>query len=521
MYKKFLRFSGFLAICLLILMIPLTANAAKSRTRIHFISLEGNNDAILLESNGRFAMVDSGEDSDYPKGNNTKYPLRPGINTTGGREKEVIRYLKKAGVKKLDFYIGTHAHSDHIGSGDEILRTFKTERLYLNKYSDSYISNKDLLYDNLYCYDTLISMAKKRGTKIIQDFTKPSNRSFTLGDMNIEIMNYKRATDSKGRILPRPDDNYNSLGVKITANSYTAFLGGDINNFVPDRDEDKLAPQIGAVDLLKLGHHGIAGSNSTSFLKNLYPEIAIATGPIMNMSGATKDLLNRMDTALYTTNGQPLNSAVIADMTTPGESIQMISPGNYTLKSKKGNKKQSAFYTPNNRMYSRKNTWFYYNRNYYYITSNGSIMRSSWKQEGEYWYYLDSSGIMLTQSAKIRNIPYSFDSSGRLSEGGWTRGNNSWSYAMSDGRALTGWQKLSNEWFYFDKSGIMKTGWMKSGGKQYYLKNNGAMVTKSFINFGGQMYYLRSDGVMLRNTRMKIKGKTYTFNDAGICTNYK
>ena len=41
-------------------------------TKIHFISLNSTTDAILLESNGHYGMVDSGEDWDYPHGSDEK-----------------------------------------------------------------------------------------------------------------------------------------------------------------------------------------------------------------------------------------------------------------------------------------------------------------------------------------------------------------------------------------------------------------------------------------------------------------
>ena len=59
------------------------------RTKIDFISLYGNTDAILLESNGHFGMVDSGEDWDYPTGEDEKYPFREGTVTTKGYEQQV------------------------------------------------------------------------------------------------------------------------------------------------------------------------------------------------------------------------------------------------------------------------------------------------------------------------------------------------------------------------------------------------------------------------------------------------
>ena len=74
--------------------------------------------------------------------------------------------------------------------------------------------------------------------------------------MTIEIMNY----GGNYKTSPKPDANYFSLGVKVTANGKTAFLSGDINNY--EGAETKLAQQLGHVDILTLGHHGYYGSNT-------------------------------------------------------------------------------------------------------------------------------------------------------------------------------------------------------------------------------------------------------------------
>ena len=57
-----------------------------SYSKIHFITLPYNSDAILLESNGHFGMIDSGEDSDYPDGSDPRYPLRNNVYTGEGFE---------------------------------------------------------------------------------------------------------------------------------------------------------------------------------------------------------------------------------------------------------------------------------------------------------------------------------------------------------------------------------------------------------------------------------------------------
>ena len=339
--------------------------AASADTHIHILPFAGT-DAIVLESNGRFGIVDSGEDSDYPDGSDPRYPLRPGIVKGSGVEDAVVAYLKNLGVNSgnLEFYLGTHPHSDHIGSADEIIREFRPQRVYLAEYQDSFISDEARLWDNQYVYDRAIAAAKETGAILIQnldpnapvepapnpveaqsdltavgdapqadvldaegvmerfgvdptDQDDPYNSEllpeegiavtrsvdpnlihehapdpsttgspfFTLGDMNIEIVNY--GDDYK--FNPVPDANYFSWGVKVKAGGSTAFLAGDINNY--DGDEDRLSGMIGHVDLLKLAHHGLSGSNTPSYLTALSPTYAVQTGNSSNLPEyATKTL---------------------------------------------------------------------------------------------------------------------------------------------------------------------------------------------------------------------------------------
>lgn len=84
---------------------------------IHFLNT-GSSDCIILQSGSRFAMVDAGEDTDYP-------PNKPALKYPG-YEKEVVDYLYKNcmgpdGMVTLDFVLGTHAHSDHIGGFDTVI----------------------------------------------------------------------------------------------------------------------------------------------------------------------------------------------------------------------------------------------------------------------------------------------------------------------------------------------------------------------------------------------------------------
>lgn len=243
--RKRLIIAGLIAAAICVM--PNQVRAADGETKIHFISLSSTTDAILLESNGHFGMVDSGEDWEYPDGSDERYPFRNGITTGIGFEQQVIHYLKSQGVEKLDFYIATHSHSDHIGSGDEILDAIPTDKLYINRYDDvnMIVENDAQLWDNQYVYDDIIEAANRNGVQIITDLDLEENSQycqFTLGDMSIELMNVDRRRDENGQIIPVNGENENCIVTKVTAFGRTALLTADIGP--GEGDTAKIAEQL-------------------------------------------------------------------------------------------------------------------------------------------------------------------------------------------------------------------------------------------------------------------------------------
>ena len=120
----------------------------------------GSADAILLESRGVFAMIDGAEGVGAPDGTDPRYPKREGIvDASFGDTDWVLGYMANHGVtsSNLAFYLGTHAHSDHIDNADEIIREFRPKVILSPEYSDEWITDKSRLWDNQWIYDKMIS----------------------------------------------------------------------------------------------------------------------------------------------------------------------------------------------------------------------------------------------------------------------------------------------------------------------------------------------------------------------------
>ena len=99
------------------------APSADEKTKI-FILSSGSSDAILIESGGWYGIIDGGEDADLPDGSDPRYPARTGIAVAAASTTDwLLQYLDDQGVNdpNVAFYLGTHAHSDHIANADEII----------------------------------------------------------------------------------------------------------------------------------------------------------------------------------------------------------------------------------------------------------------------------------------------------------------------------------------------------------------------------------------------------------------
>lgn len=112
--------------------------SAAQNFKIHFIDV-GCADGALLQygegSNAKYAMIDTGAG----KYNGTK------DKTYAKKKYPAYEYLKKMGVKHLEFVILTHPHRDHIGGLVKILKdkTITINTIYGNSLEMTYLRSND------------------------------------------------------------------------------------------------------------------------------------------------------------------------------------------------------------------------------------------------------------------------------------------------------------------------------------------------------------------------------------------
>ena len=196
--------------------------------RVNYIDV-GQGDSIFIElPNKETMLIDAGES--YEADN-------------------VINYIKNLGISKIDYIVGTHPHTDHIGGLEEVINTFVVGSIYMPKATSTSKTYLDLL--------TTIS---DKGLKV-----KTAKSGVVVLDEN----------DLKLEFIAPNSDSYSELNnysavLKLTYLDNTFLFMGDAETL----SEDEVTCDVDA-DVIKVGHHGSDSSSSVEFVKKVSPEYAI------------------------------------------------------------------------------------------------------------------------------------------------------------------------------------------------------------------------------------------------------
>ena len=214
-----------------------------SRERIYFIShaeSDGTNhitgDAILLESNGHYAMVDAG---------NTNVADR------------VVNYLKNNDVKNLDFILFTHMDADHAGNLQSLLEAgISINNIYVKNYNvNSYNTSSDSeVQKALSRYNRIKYLAEESKYKNLVDNIKIVSSADEGTSYNFKYLKFKMTLyNNKRNVNIEKSENYNSIVSLIEVNNHRVLLTGDAYD---TKQFNEMAKSVGKVDILKVPHHG-------------------------------------------------------------------------------------------------------------------------------------------------------------------------------------------------------------------------------------------------------------------------
>ena len=211
----------------------------------------------------------------------------PAINADANT---VINYLKKQGIEKLDYLIGTHPHEDHIGGIDKVIDTFDIKKVIMPKAQN-----------NTKTFEDVLNAISNKGLKIT---TPIPGTNYSLGNASFTIF----APNNP----PYSDLNNYSVVIKLEFGKTSFLFTGDAGNA---SETEMLNKEFNLkADLLKVGHHGSRYSTSNAFLNKVSPEYAIISVGKDNTYGhPTPETISRLSSKNIQVYRTDKNGTIIAN----------------------------------------------------------------------------------------------------------------------------------------------------------------------------------------------------------------
>ncbi|MBO5859769.1 MAG: MBL fold metallo-hydrolase [Clostridia bacterium] len=218
-----------------------------SYCKVHYIDV-GQGDCELVECDGKFMLIDASEN---------------------GYENEIINYLKKIGVEKLEYVVASHQHSDHIGGLAEVLEEFEAENIIMPRLTKEQTPTNST-------YKEFLKAVQGSGAKVIE---AKVGAKYVLGTADFEIL---------GPVTNDAEDiNNMSVVMRLDFGENSFLFTGDAET----EEENEILENGGNVDcdVLKTGHHGSGTSSSKNFLNAVTPDICIISVGADNKYGHPHD----------------------------------------------------------------------------------------------------------------------------------------------------------------------------------------------------------------------------------------
>lgn len=227
--------------------------ATDGKLTIHFIDVGQGDAALLTFPDGTSAMIDTG---------------------TAESADEVIAYLERWEIERLDYIFLSHPHSDHAGGLEALCEAFEVGEL---------------------CYAGQAPILGGEGNA-------PAMRALTAGS-TADLGGVKLTVLAP--LSVKENENDNSLILRLDYGERSMLFTGDAEE---DEEKDLLgaSPELLDADLLKVAHHGSANSTTEAFVQAVTPEVAVISASSDNSFGhptpSVVERLRKADCIVYSTS---------------------------------------------------------------------------------------------------------------------------------------------------------------------------------------------------------------------------
>ncbi|MBR4110178.1 MAG: MBL fold metallo-hydrolase [Clostridia bacterium] len=226
----------------------------------------GQADCTFIRIDGHTMLIDAGNKNDA----DTDLKITDNIN--------IVYELKQLGVKKIDIFINTHPHEDHMGGSAAIIENFEVGLVIAPNNEADDITTE--------FYTEFAKLVEKK--EINWSYPKEHikiGESFNFGSAIVTIL-------SPNADMYKDKNNY-SIALIIEYEGKSILFTGDIEEKA-ENEILTMALEKGIlldVDVLKSAHHGSETSSSQEFLDAVKPEFVVISCGWDNTYGHPDDVV--------------------------------------------------------------------------------------------------------------------------------------------------------------------------------------------------------------------------------------
>jgi len=239
-------------------------------------------DSILIVSpTGKSVLIDAGD---------------------AGKGKVVLEALKRYKIERVDYFIATHPHPDHIGAADEVMNGIKVGAVIDNgvdlstpvpeapvnkkgkgsKAAPPPPSKKKLKTATSF-FDEYAAALKQSGAQY--EKAQPGKKYDLGGGAFLTVLAPSEPFFNKDQMKAGGNDtNANSIVLRLDYGEFSMLFMGDAETQTEQRLLGKKDLDLKA-KVIKVAHHGSKYATSEEFLKQVHPEAAIISDGAWNRYG--------------------------------------------------------------------------------------------------------------------------------------------------------------------------------------------------------------------------------------------
>lgn len=222
---------------------------SKNKMEVHYLDVGQGDATLIILPNQEVMLIDAGERS---------------------KGAFVREYIEDLGIRKIDYLVGTHPHTDHIGGLEEVINNFDIGSIYMPRASSTSKTFESLL--NTINEKNLKVKSAKSGVNIIDE-----------DGLKIDIV-------APNSVKYSSLNNYSAV-IKITYKNNKFLFMGDAEEV----SEKEIKEDVSA-DVIKIGHHGSNTSSSKEFIARVKPKYAIiSVGDGNKYNHPSKDVLKTLE----------------------------------------------------------------------------------------------------------------------------------------------------------------------------------------------------------------------------------